>query len=111
MPAPSAIICLTTETSTVIPRSLNDAVWELPHILTHRSSSPYSLPSRSAQKRFVPPSSIDTTCSLRSSGQTHSFLPHTPDPYGHCVRLYRSSNRRIHAVALLPRSASRSCST
>src|SRR6478672_3892133 len=31
---------------------------------------------------FVPPSSIDTTFSSRISGQIHSFLPHTPDPYG-----------------------------
>ena len=44
MPAPSAIICLTTDTSTVMPRSLNDPVCELPHIFTHRSSSPISRP-------------------------------------------------------------------
>ena len=41
--APSAIICLTTETSTVMPRSLNDPVCELPHCLTHRSSTPSML--------------------------------------------------------------------
>ena len=39
MGTPSAIICLTTETSTVIPRSLNEPVWELPHCLIHRSST------------------------------------------------------------------------
>ena len=84
---PSAIICLTTETSTVMPRSLNDPVCELPHSFTQRSSRPSSRPKRSAQKRFVPPSSIDTTFSSRISGQTHSFLPQTPEPYGHAVRL------------------------
>src|SRR5687768_221336 len=41
---PSAIICLTTETSTVMPRSLNDPVCELPHCLTHRSSTWSCLP-------------------------------------------------------------------
>jgi threonine synthase len=41
---PSAIICLTTETSTVMPRSLKDPVCELPHIFTHRSPSPSSRP-------------------------------------------------------------------
>ncbi len=39
---PSAIICLTAETRTVIPRSLNEPVCELPHCLTHRSSRPIS---------------------------------------------------------------------
>jgi hypothetical protein len=84
---PSAIICLTIETSTVIPRSLNDPLCELPHCFTQRSSRPSDLPKRSAQNRFVPPSSIDTTFSSRTSGQTHSFLPHTADPYGQVVRL------------------------
>ena len=37
---PSAIICRTTETSTVMPRSLNEPVWLLPHILTQRSGRP-----------------------------------------------------------------------
>src|SRR3954470_14855322 len=86
-PEPLAIICLTTDTSTVIPRSLKDPVCELPHCLTHRSSSPSSLPNRSAQNRFVPPSSIDTMLSSRIEGSTHSFLPHTAEPYGHVVRL------------------------
>src|SRR6476661_11102138 len=86
-PAPSATICLTTETRTVIPRSLNDPVWELPHCLTQRSSMPSSRPKRSAQNMLVPPSSIETTFSSRGSGQTHSFLPQTPEPYGQAVRL------------------------
>ncbi len=54
--APSEIICLTCETSTVMPRSLNDPLWVLPQSLIHRSSTPMTLPKRSAQKRFVPPS-------------------------------------------------------
>ena len=44
MGTPSAIICLTTETSTVMPRSLNDPVCELPHCLTQRSSTCSCLP-------------------------------------------------------------------
>ena len=84
--SPSLIMCLTTETSTVIPRSLNDPVWELPHCLTHRSSTPSILPYRSAQRRFVPPSYVDTMFSLSRNGTTHSFLPQTPDPYGNVLR-------------------------
>ena len=38
--APSAIICFTTLTSTVIPRSLKDPVWLLPQSLIQRSESP-----------------------------------------------------------------------
>jgi len=41
---PSAIICFTTLTSTVIPRSLNDPVWLLPQSLSQRSSRPSDLP-------------------------------------------------------------------
>src|SRR3954447_23586490 len=52
MDEPSEIICRTVETSTVIPRSLNDPVWLLPHILTQRSESPSCSPYRSAQKRL-----------------------------------------------------------
>src|SRR5918912_1458895 len=77
---PWAIICLTTLTSTVMPRSLKLPVWLLPHSLTHRSSSPSASPYRSAQNRFVPPSSRLTTFWSSSSGATHSFLPHTPLP-------------------------------
>ena len=74
------MICRTTDTSTVIPRSLNEPVCELPHSFTHRSFIPSSRPKRSAQKRLVPPSSIDTTESFRTSGHTHSFLPQTDEP-------------------------------
>ncbi len=86
-PPPSATICLTTETRTVIPRSLKEPVCEFPHCFTHRSSTPSSRPKRSAQNMFVPPSSIETTLSFRISGQIHSFLPQTPEPYGQVVRL------------------------
>ena len=82
MGAPSAIICFTTDTSTVMPRSLKDPVWELPHCLTQRSSTWSCLPYRSAQKRFELPSYIDTMFSLSMAGATHSFLPQTPEPYG-----------------------------
>jgi hypothetical protein len=41
---PRAIISLTIETSTVIPRSLNEPVCEFPHCLIQRSSSPISDP-------------------------------------------------------------------
>jgi hypothetical protein len=56
MGAPSEIICLTWETSTVMPRSLNEPLWVLPQSFTQRSSTPMILPKRSAQKRLVPPS-------------------------------------------------------
>ena len=84
---PWRIICRTRETSTVIPRSLNEPVWELPQSFTHRSLTPSSRPNRSAQKRLVPPSSMDTMLSASTPGQTHSFLPQTEDPYGQVVRL------------------------
>src|SRR4051812_20063972 len=84
---PSEAICFTWLTSTVMPRSLKDPVCELPHCLTHRSGTPISRPKRSAQNRLVPPSSIDTTWSSRTLGATHSFLPHTAEPYGQVVRL------------------------
>jgi hypothetical protein len=38
--APSAIICLTVDTSTVMPRSLNEPVCETPHCLTRTSPRP-----------------------------------------------------------------------
>ena len=41
---PSAIICLTVDTRTVIPRSLNDPVCETPHCFTHSSGRPMLLP-------------------------------------------------------------------
>src|SRR5215831_18086409 len=61
MGAPSKIICLTWETSTVIPRSLNEPLWVFPQSLIHRSGSPINFPKRSAQKRLVPPSYNETT--------------------------------------------------
>ena len=80
MGTPSAIICFTWETSTVIPRSLNEPVWLRPHCFTHRSRTPITLPRRSVQKRLVPPSYIDTMFSLSISGSTHSFLPQMAEP-------------------------------
>ena len=44
MGLPCAIICLTTLTSTVMPRSLKLPVWLLPHSLIHRSSRPTECP-------------------------------------------------------------------
>ena len=72
---PLAIICLTTETRTVMPRSLNEPVWLLPHCFTQRSLRPSWRPRRSAQKRFVPPSYMEMTFSGSIVGQTHSILP------------------------------------
>ena len=80
MSLPSAIICRTIDTSTVMPRSLNDPVWLLPHCLIHRSGTPILSPSRSAQNRLVPPSKVDTTLWSATPGQTHSRLPQTPLP-------------------------------
>ena len=39
---PRTIICLTIETSTVIPRSLNEPECETPHCLMRTSPSPIS---------------------------------------------------------------------
>jgi hypothetical protein len=86
-PWPSRIAWRTTLTSTVIPRSLKEPVWLLPQSLTQRSSRPIDLPYLSAQKRLVPPSSMETMASSGTPGATHSRLPHTPDPYGQLVRL------------------------
>src|SRR5918996_1866574 len=72
---PLAIICLTTETRTVMPRSLNDPVWLLPHCFTQRSLRPIWRPRRSAQNRFVPPSYMEMTFFGSMVGQTHSILP------------------------------------
>ena len=85
--APSAIICLTTETSTVMPRSLNDPVCELPHCLTHRSLEA-ELAAEALGPEHVRAALVHRHDVLvASSGQTHSFLPHTPEPYGQAVRL------------------------
>ena len=56
MGAPSEIICFTCDTSTVIPRSLNEPLWVLPQSLIQSSFTPIIFPKRSAQKRLVPPS-------------------------------------------------------
>src|SRR5689334_6807980 len=109
--APSEIICLTCDTSTVIPRSLNEPLWVLPHSLIQRSFRPIILPNRSAQNRFVPPSYSDTILPSSIWGRIHSFLPQTPDPYGHWVARYRSSNRRIQATPERWERALRSCRT
>ena len=80
---PCAIICLTTLTSTVMPRSLNEPVWLLPHSLTHRSSSPsvcaVALGPEQVRAALV---AARRRCRRRGAGATHSFLPHTPVPYG-----------------------------
>ena len=55
-------------------------MWLLPQSLTQRSSTPISLPRRSAQKRLLPPSSVDTTLASSTSGQTISRLPQTELP-------------------------------
>ena len=77
---PRRIMSLTTETSTVMPRSLKEPVWLLPHILTQRSLMPSIAPKRFAQKRFVFPSNMDTMFSLSMPGTTHSFLLQMPLP-------------------------------
>ena len=70
---PLAIICRTIETSTVIPRSLNEPVCELPHSFTQTSSMPMLRPKASARNRLVPPSSIETTL-LSLDLRTDPFL-------------------------------------
>ena len=105
-PAPGcrrAIICLTIETSTVIPRSLNDPVCELPHCFTHRSSRPSARPKRSAQNRFVPPSSIETMFSSRIVGQ-HPFLL-APDR--RAVRPRRALVALVEQASSTPRRSDR----
>src|SRR5215467_12501965 len=81
--APSEIICFTCETSTVMPRSLNEPLCVFPQSLIQSSSTPISLPNRSAQNRFVPPSYSETMFPSWISGRIHSFLPQTPEPTGH----------------------------
>src|ERR1043166_3921763 len=85
--APSEIICFTCDTSTVIPRSLNEPLCVLPQSFTHSSFTPIILPKRSAQNKFVPPSYSETMFWLSICGNIHSFLPHTPEPYGHAFPL------------------------
>lgn len=45
------------------------------------------------------------------TGKTHSFLDHTPEPYGHAVLPERLSNRRFHSAASTCCRASMSCWT
>ena len=82
-----AIICRTTDTSTVIPRSLKDPVCELPHCLTHRSSMPSWSPNRRPDIRFVPPSSIDTMFSRELRGDPLSFPTRRCRTPGRCACL------------------------
>ena len=112
-PAPRAIICLTIDTRTVMPRSLNDPECEVPHCLTRTSPRPSACAKRGTGVRCVPPSSIDTMCSRARPGATHSCLPHTPEPHGSSAfgDRQRSANSCFHASADRARSASRSCTT
>jgi hypothetical protein len=61
-------ISRTAETSTVIPRSLKEPVWLLPHCLIQTSESPSDRPYRSAQSRFEPPSAKLTMLEGSMSG-------------------------------------------
>lgn len=80
-PGRSFLMRLTWDTSTVMPRSLKLPVWLLPHCFTHRSLMPSaSRPKRSAQNRLLLPSNMETMSASLSSGRTHSFLLHTPEP-------------------------------
>ncbi len=55
---------LTWLTSTVMPKSLKEPVWLLPHCLTHKSVIPrVSRPKRSAQNRLELPSNMLTMSS------------------------------------------------
>ena len=100
------------ETSTVMPRSLNDPVWVLPHCLTQRSSRPISLAVALGPEEVRAALVHARRCSrLAGYGITHSFLPQTPDPYGQVLRRMRSSKRPIHAAADRSLRASTSCTT
>src|SRR5688572_15272502 len=94
-----------------MPKSLNEPVWLLPHCLTQSSGTPISFPKRSAQKRLLPPSNVDTTLASSTSGQTISRLPHTELPCGHSVRRKRRSNNSFQYVGECCRKRSRSCWT
>mmetsp|Transcript_12780 Transcript_12780/g.21896 ORF Transcript_12780/g.21896 Transcript_12780/m.21896 type:complete len:209 (-) Transcript_12780:147-773(-) len=72
---------------------------------------PSSFPNLSAQNKFEFPSNIDTTSSSGISGNTHSFLLQTPDPYGHTVLADLRSNKSFHSSGLLDASAFMSCWT
>ena len=70
----------TTETSTVMPRSLNEPVCELPHSLTHRSSSA-ELAAEALGPEEVGAALVHRDDVLVADlRRTHSCLPHTPEP-------------------------------
>ncbi|KAK3016831.1 hypothetical protein RJ639_006370 [Escallonia herrerae] len=95
-----------------MPKSLKLPVWLMPQCLTHKSFMPRNrLPKRSAQKRFELPSKALTISSSSISGNTHSFLDQTPDPYGQVVLPTRESNRERQYCPSNWLSASMSCST
>src|SRR5436853_4109072 len=59
-------ISLTIETRTVMPRSLNEPVWDVPHCLILSSPTPYSLAKGSERISGELPSPRETTlCGLR----------------------------------------------
>ncbi len=74
---------LTWDTSTVMPRSLKEPVWLLPHCLTHRSRMPSaSRPRRSAQNRLLLPSNMLT---MSSSPSCCDRAPTRSDQHAHVV--------------------------
>mmetsp|Transcript_315 Transcript_315/g.955 ORF Transcript_315/g.955 Transcript_315/m.955 type:complete len:215 (+) Transcript_315:833-1477(+) len=111
MSAPLLIMLLTCDTSTVMPKSLKLPVCVFPHCLIHKSSNPISFPNRSAQNTLEFPSNMLTTSSSGSPGSTHSFLLHTPLPYGHTVLPDLLSKRSFHSSGPTLPSASISCCT
>ncbi|PON47076.1 hypothetical protein PanWU01x14_246930 [Parasponia andersonii] len=95
-----------------MPRSLKLPVWLFPQCLTHNSFIPRNcLPKRSAQKRLELPSKALTMSSLSISGSTHSFLLHTPEPYGHVVFPTRESKMSRQYLPSYFLRASMSCWT
>ena len=103
---------LTWLTKTVMPKSLKLPVWLIPQCLTQSSFMfKNSLPKRSAQKRLELPSKAETMSSGSISGSTHSFLLHTPEPYGHVVFPTRESNSDLQYAPSYLFSASMSCWT
>ena len=105
---PAATIAWTCETSTVMPRSLNDPECDVPHCLTRRSPSPRSFANRGIGVRCEQPSPNVMTCARGRFGATHSRLPHTPLVNGSSRERQRLSNSAFQSVALRVRSAARS---
>ena len=97
-----AIICLTIETSTVMPRSLNEPECDVPHCLTRSVREPERRAVAPAHERgCVPPSCIDTMCSSRSCGRDPLVLaPHAASRTAASTSRQRSSNSCFHAAAL-----------